>query len=184
MELSVKSRTKEQSNAKRIRREGGIPAIVYSQGKPGQEIVVDANEFKKILNQVESGTLSTKIFSLNSDGKKIRAILKDIQYCIITYNPIHLDFVELFDDVPVNINIPIQCLGVVDCAGVKLGGVLRQIIRHLKVRCLPKDIPAKFEIDVRDLGLNQSKKLEEIQLPHTVRPLINLREVAVVVAKR
>lgn len=185
MELTVSKRTPgKKSEIKNIRREGNIPAVIYSQGKVGEEFVVNGPAFKKILNQIEPGTISTKVFTLLQNGKKTRAILKDIQYNVVNYDVIHLDFEELHDQVPVNINIPIQCTGVVDCVGVKLGGGLRQIIRHLRVRCLPKDIPGKFEIDVRELGVNESKRLSDMQIPKEVRPLVDLKEIVVVVSKR
>ncbi len=55
------------------------------------------------------------------------------------------------------VNVPIQLVGTADCAGVKLGGFLRQVIRSLKVSCLPKHIPQEFTFDVRDLNIAQSK---------------------------
>jgi len=61
---------------------------------------------------------------------------------------------------------------------------LRQVARHVKVQCLPKDIPAEFSIDVRDLGIRQSKRMKDVELPAGVRPLASLEEVLVVIAKR
>jgi len=185
MDLTVTKRTPgKKSENKRIRREGNIPATLYSQGKAGEEIVVEGAVFQKVLNKIEPGTLSTKLFTLHLDGKTRRAIVKDIQYDIITYAIIHLDFEQLHDQTPVNVNVPIQHIGAMDCIGVKLGGVLRSVIRKVKVRCLPKDIPSHFEVDVKDLGVNDSRRLSDIAIPKEVRPLINLKEIAVVVSKR
>lgn len=186
MEFTVTSRAADKkSESKKIRREGGVPAVIYSQGKKGEEIIVSRAEFQKVLQQIEPGTLSTKIIVLNHNGKKIRAVFKDIQYHPTTYNPVHFDFVELVDDVPVNINVPLQCIHAMECVGVKLGGVLRQVIRQVKVRCLPKDIPSHFELDIKDMELHHTKKLRDIlNIPNGVRPLIDLKEVAVVISKR
>jgi large subunit ribosomal protein L25 len=68
--------------------------------------------------------------------------------------------------------------------GIKLGGVLRQVIRHVRVRCLPKDLPSFFELDIRELGVKQSKRLREIQIPSTVSPLVDMNEVVAVIVKR
>ncbi len=111
-------------------------------------------------------------------------ILKDIQYDPTNYSIIHLDFEELLDDVPVNVKVPIECTGVVDCTGVKLGGILRQVIRHLRVRCLPKDMPSFFQVDVKAMGIMDVKRLADLNIPQTVRPLADMNEVAVVIAKR
>jgi large subunit ribosomal protein L25 len=110
--------------------------------------------------------------------------LKDITNNPVSYQVIHLDFEELHKDVKVNVKVPIEMTGVVDCIGVKLGGTLRQVIRHVKVRCLPQDIPACFYLDVKNLDLRQSRRLEQLEIPPTVKPIANMKEVAVLIAKR
>lgn len=187
MKLTMKKRSaSKKGELTQIRREGNIPAVVYSRGNPGENVAVNGAEYGSIVRKLKAGCLSTTVFTLNGeDGKEIRAILKDIQYHPTTYDVWHLDFEELFDDVTVNVKIPIQCVGVVDCVGIKLGGVLRQVIRTLEVNCLPKDIPATgFELDIRDLAMRQTKRLSAIEIPAGVRPLADLNEVAVVIAKR
>ncbi len=184
MELTVAARAKKKAETKKLRREGKIPAILYSKGKEGREIVVDGIEFKKILNTTPTGTLSSKIFNLHGLDKPLKAIVKEIQYNITTYDVIHLDFEELHDDSPVTLNIPLVCTNAVDCIGVKLGGVIRQVIRHVRVSCLPKDIPNQFEIDVRDMQMGQMKKLTALTIPANVRPAVSLNEAAVVIARK
>lgn len=175
--------TKSESN--RIRREGNVPAVLYVRGKLTEAIIVDGAELSRLLRAVQPGRLSTTIFSLKDEhGKDRRAILKEIQYEPTTYKVQHLDFEELFDDNKVTLSVPIECTGVVDCVGVKLGGVLRQVIRKLRVRCLPKDIPTFFTIDVKNMGQSDKIRLAELKIPETVRPIANLNEVAVIIAKR
>src|ERR1700722_3341352 len=174
MELKASPRPGDKKiSCKVIRRMGKVPAVLYAQGKEGRSIAVGAIDFKKILNQIVPGTLSTTIFNLDIDGKKTSAILKEIQYHITTYEVSHLDFIELIDGVLVELKVPIQCTGVMDCVGVKLGGTLRQVIRTVRGRCLPKDIPAAFEVDVRELNVGQEKKLSEIAMPKGVQPLMD-----------
>ncbi|MBJ7449987.1 MAG: 50S ribosomal protein L25/general stress protein Ctc [Parachlamydiales bacterium] len=185
MELTTFKRSRaKKCEVNVIRREGNIPAVLYSKGQAGENIAVNGSEFKAILRKVKPGCLSTTIFDLQIDGKNCRAILKDIQYCITDYEVIHLDFEELFDDVKVNVNVPIQCTGLLDCVGVKLGGVPRQVIRSMKVNCYPKDIPSEFLLDVKELGIKQTKRLADIAVPENVRPIANMNEVAIVIAKR
>ncbi|NGX42733.1 MAG: 50S ribosomal protein L25 [Chlamydiae bacterium] len=186
MKLNIYHRTVERkSDVKKFRREGKIPAVLYVRGKPSEAIVVDTAEFEKVMRDLEQGRLSTTKFTLVSeDGKKRIGIVKDIQYHITSYEVIHLDFEELLDDVKVNVNVPIVCTGAADCVGIKLGGVLRQVIRHLRVQCLPKDLPEFFELEVKALQLNDARKLMDLEIPSAVRPLRSLNEVAVVIAKR
>jgi len=185
MKLNVAERAVvKKTETKQMRREGKVPAILYSSGRPNQQLVFEAAEFNALLRQMKPGHLPTTTFSLILGGKEKKAIIKDIQYHLTTYQVSHVDFEELVDDVPVSVKVPVQCIGVADCAGVKLGGFLRQVIRHVKVECLPKHIPAEFVIDVKDLGIKQSKRLADIPMPKGVRPLAKMDEVVVVIAKR
>lgn len=185
MKLTVIERAStKKGETKQSRREGKIPAILYSAGRPNQQLMLDAAEFNVILRNMKPGHLPTTAFSLMIHGKETRAIIKDIQYQLTTYRVSHIDFEELVEDVPVNVKVPIQCIGLADCVGIKLGGFLRQIIRHVKVECLPKHIPAEFVVDVKDLGIRQSKRLADIPIPKGVKPLAKMDEVVVVIAKR
>ncbi|MGA8165330.1 MAG: 50S ribosomal protein L25/general stress protein Ctc [Waddliaceae bacterium] len=186
MKLTVYQRlAKKKSDNKQARRGGKIPAVLYVRGQPSEALLVGAAEFDSALRQMKRGRLATtKLTLVNEKGEERSAIIKDVQYHVTNYDVLHLDFEELIDEVKVNLNVPIECTGVADCVGVKLGGVLRQVIRHLRVHCLPEDIPEVFEIDVKSLAIKQSKKLRDIKIPPGVRPLGSLEEVAVVIAKR
>lgn len=182
---TIKRAPDSKSEVKKLRREGYIPAVLYMKGKSGETLAVNANEFKSYLRNVKSGHLPTTIFVLVDDkGKERKVVIKEIQYAITTYDVTHLDFEELASDHKINVKIPIECIGMADCAGIKLGGVLRQVIRHVRVRCLPKDLPSYFELDVRELGIKQTKRLKDLQIPQAVRPLANLNEVVAVIVKR
>ena len=184
MNLTAKKRAGETKGAiKQARRVGTIPAVFYSPGKPGQSIEIDAAQFEAALRNIKQGHLSTTVFSLEVDGKKTKALVKDVQYDRTTYRVIHLDLMEL-GDTPVTVSVPIECVGQADCVGIKLGGFLRQVIRKVKVKCLPKDIPTDFKLDIRDLKMKQSKRLSDIAMPKGVKPVTVADEVVAVIAKR
>ena len=185
MKLTVKCRSGEKKgDLKQIRREGNIPAIVYSSKTQAEKVMIDGVEFSAILRGLLPGQLPTTVFTLNDGKKERKAIIKDIQYHLTTYRVSHIDFEELLEDVPVSVKVPVNCTGVADCVGVKLGGFLRQVVRHVKVECLPKYIPSEFLINVTDLGIRQTKRLKDIAMPQGVRPLVAPNEVIVVIAKR
>ncbi|MGM0440302.1 MAG: 50S ribosomal protein L25 [Chlamydiota bacterium] len=186
MKLAITKRLKDKKkDVKRLRRAGAIPAVIYSGQNPAENITVEEAELQAILRSIPKGSLSTKVLTLVDDqGKERKAIVKDIQYHVTSYDIIHLDFEELYDDRPVNINVPINYVGVEECKGIKLGGFLRKILRRCKVRCLPADIPTDFEIDVSDLGLQQSCRLKAIELSKGITPLYKMEDVAVIIAKR
>ena len=186
MELKTTQRpSAKKSQAKSTRLAGHIPAVIYSQGKPGESLAIEAAPFVNFLAKLKRGRLATQQFVLvDEKGKQRHAILKDIQYDITNYKVIHLDFQELHPDVEVDVKVPIECTGVADCVGINQGGVLRQVIRSVKVRCLPKRIPAVFELNVASLSLAATKRLSDLTIPEGVRPVADLKEVAVVIAKR
>lgn len=185
MKLSANERKSQtKSDILQLRRAGKIPAILYAPGQQGQTLSVDNAEFKAAMREIKAGQLPTTVFTLDFGGKPRKAVIKDIQYHPTTYDVIHLDFQELVKDVLVNVKVPISCIGVADCVGIKLGGFLRQVIRFVKVECLPHLIPQEFVIDVKDLSIKQTKRLRDLSMPEGVKPLAPMDEVVVVIAKR
>ena len=174
----------KKSDLGKLRREGSIPAVLYSPERSAESIMVDGVEFGAILRGIVPGRLATTTFTLIREGKEVPAIIKDIQYHPTTYAVLHLDFEELIPGVPVNINVPIEFTGVADCSGIKLGGFLRTVVRSLKVRCMPDQIPGSFPMDVRELSIGQAKRLSSLEIPEGISPLVSLEEVAFVIAKR
>lgn len=182
---TIKRDSKSKGETNRLRREGFIPAIMYHNGKPGHAIAVSNAEFQAFLREVKTGHLPTQRFTLvDEQGKEVSVLIKEIQYHPTTYNVLHLDFEELDAGVSVNVKVPIVCTGVLDCVGIKLGGSLRQVIRHLPVRCLPRDIPTNIELNIKDMALGDKKRLKDLSIPQTVRPLMPLNEVAILIARK
>ena len=185
MKLAVKPRTGEKKgDVQQIRREGDIPAVLYSSQDPARKITVNGAEFRAVLRNLKMGQLPTTLFHLSDGKQEWKAVVKDIQYDLTSYTVSHLDFEVVHTGSPVRVKVPVECVGIVDCVGVKLGGFLRQIARHVKVECLPEEIPSHFQIDVREMGIRQSKRLKDIVMPKGVRPLASQEDVLVVIAKR
>lgn len=185
MKLKLSKRSGEKkSELTQIRFRKDIPAVIYHGGKPGEKVTVKGSEFHAILRGLSKGYLPTTIFELELDGKSSRAIVKDIQYHPTTYQILHLDFFLLEDDVPVDVKVPVSYVGEADCVGIKLGGFLRQVIRHIPVRCMAKDIPTDFKVDIRSLAIGQTKRVRDIEKSETLRLLVNPGEVVAVIAKR
>lgn len=175
----------KKSEVKALRRSDKIPAVIYHKSKSAEPIAVDSLEFTTALRKITPGRLCTTIFTLkDSKGKTRKAIIKDIQYYPVNYKVIHLDFEELIENVPVKVKVPIECINTADCQGIKLGGFLRQVARHIRVSCLPKDIPDCFPVDIKDLVLFDCKRVKDITIPETLKPLANMNDVVLVIAKR
>ena len=185
VELDIFERAKTSKNdAKQLRRAGNIPVVIYSKGQAAKAAHVKKEAIDAVLRTVEDGFLPTTIFLLkDASGKVSKALVKDIQYHVTTYAVLHLDFIELQQDHIIEVKVPIQCVGAVDCVGVKGGGYLRQTMRHLLVRCLPDYIPYRFELDVKELDLRQARRVADLQLPAHVMTLVKPQDVIVSVVK-
>jgi large subunit ribosomal protein L25 len=168
----------------RLRRDGRIPYVLYSKGRQPELGSFVKAEFDAILRSLQQGFLPSTVFSLKDGSKERKAIVREIQYHPSTYEILHIDFLELNKDIPVEVKVPVEFVNSVDCIGAKLGGYLRHVKRHLQVRCLPKDIPSHFDIDVKDLGIAQSKRVRDIAIPKNVTCLLQQDESVVTVAKR
>jgi large subunit ribosomal protein L25 len=186
MKLSVTHREgKKKSEAKQIRRAGDIPAILYSTGKSNELLVINGVEFATALRAIQSGRLSTTVFALTYGKEHKKVVVKDIQYHPATYRILHIDVEELVEGSSIVVKVPIVCTGVSDCSGIKLGGFLRQVVRTVKVECSSeKHIPTEFAVDVRELGIRQSKRLSDLTIPAGLKLLADLDEVVVSISKR
>lgn len=186
MKLTYFSRTTgKKGDVNKLRREGKIPGVLYGHNQPGIPLFIKKEEIEAILRDMRQGSLPTTVFELHDGHNKThKALIKEIQYHRSSYAIEHIDFNLVTDKAPIQVSVPIQLVGVAECAGVKLGGFVRHVIRHLKVSCLLKDIPQELTLDVRDMQIAQSKRLSDIALPEGIRPLAKMNEVAVVIAKK
>lgn len=144
-------------DAKKIRKEGNIPCNLY--GIHGNtNFHVNEIIFNKIINSTE-----VYFVDLDIEGKKHKAIIKEVQFHPVSDKTLHVDFLEVTEDKPVNIVLPIKTTGV--SKGILAGGKLRIVTRRLKIRALAKDLPEFISIDITPLKIGQSIKIADISVP-------------------
>ncbi|MBD1420222.1 50S ribosomal protein L25/general stress protein Ctc [Sphingobacterium chuzhouense] len=143
-------------DAKELRYEGKIPAVLYG-GKEQTHLAVSAADLKSVLY-----TADVVFVELDIDGKKTRAIVQDAQFHPLTDLVTHVDFLELFDDKQVSVNIPIKLTG--DSPGVKMGGKLVQKLRNLRVKALPNDLPQEIKVPMDSLEVGKSFRVGQVSL--------------------
>jgi len=146
--LEAQPRTPGTKNdARRVRREGRIPAVIYGAGKSAVPVAVDPRQVSRILH---SETGHNSVFDLALDDEKTKAMIVDWQYEPIKGSLLHIDLKRIAMDRKLRVNVPIELVG--DPEGVKTqGGLLEQIIREVEVECLPADIPNVIELNVAAL---------------------------------
>jgi large subunit ribosomal protein L25 len=177
-------KAQNRGETKALRRDGKVPCVLYSKGQIGQNGYVTKEAIDTVLREVETGFLPTTTFSIkDANGKKTRGIIKSIDYAVTTYDVLHIDFLELADDQMIDVKVPVVCTSQAECVGVKAGGFLRQTKQHIEVRCLPRNMPKFFEVDVKDVDIRQVKRVSDINIPKDVRPLIKPQDVVVTVVK-
>ncbi len=147
-----------KKDAKSLRRKGLVPCVMYG-GEEQVRFSVPAKDFKPLLF-----TPDTHYVEVNIDGKKTLTILQDIQYHPVSDEVIHADFLRLFDDKPISIAVPVKTVGV--APGVLQGGKLEMKIRKMRLKGLPNDIPQFVEVDITKLKIDQSIKVENINIPN------------------
>lgn len=186
MELTTFPRNKQKkSEISSVRRQGNIPAVIYSASVPARSVTVDGAAFAAAMRSIKKGHLPNTIFTLKEEnGKSVRAVVKEIQYHRVSYNVLHLDFQELVEGELVSLNVPVEMTGSAECVGVKAGGGLRLIKRHVRVQCKPQHIPFELTIAVQDLQIKGSKRVRDVALPSGVEILAAPQEVIAVVGKR
>src|SRR6185503_11955231 len=157
--LEAQPRTPGTKNdARRVRRAGKIPAVVYGAGKDALTVSVDPRQVARILH---SETGHNTVFDLAMDGERTKAMIVDWQYEPIKGSLLHIDLKRIAMDKKLTVNVPIELVG--EPAGVKQqGGILEQIAREVEVECLPGDIPNEIELNVSELVFGTVLRISDL----------------------
>src|ERR1700687_1783469 len=164
--LDAQPRTPGTKNdARRVRREGKVPAVVYGAGKQAVPVSVDPRQVSRILN---SRTGHNTVFDLAMEGERTKAMIVDWQYEPIKGSLLHIDLKRIAMDQKLKVNVPIALLG--EPAGGKTqGGILEQIWREVEVECLPSDIPNAVELNVSELVFGMVLRVSDLPVNPKVK---------------
>ena len=174
MDSEARVSTISKGAMKKMRVSGFIPAIVYGGGVKNTNITVDAAKFSHILSKAGHNVIIT----LNMPDKSSEMVLiKEVQKNVISRDISHIDFYHVSMTKQIEISIPIMLTG--EAPGVKSGGVLSHIVREIKVKCLPADIPEKVIIDVSNLQIGHTIVVKDLPLPKNVEILMQSEQIVV-----
>ena len=143
-----------KKDAKALRNAGFVPCVLYG-GKDQKTFSVKYNDLLPLVYTPEVLTVD-----LNIDGTNYKALMQEIQFHAINDKIVHIDFLEMFDNKPVFIDIPVHTTG--NSIGVKAGGKLTLNVRKLKVKALPANLPDSIEIKIDHLDIGKSIRVSEI----------------------
>ena len=160
-QLTVTSREGTgRSASRRLRKAEKIPAILYGKHTKPESLAVSAPEFVKLLKEIRG---SATLIELKRDaGPTALSFLQEIQRDPITDKYLHLDLQEVKENEKMIINVTIHVVG--EAYGVKTeGGILETASHRLRIRCLPKDLPAYIEVNVTDLKVGGAIHVGELK---------------------
>lgn len=157
--------------AKRLRRAGRVPAVVYGAGKEPASISLDK---KEITHALENEAFYSHILSLKIAGAQSaeKIVLKALHRHPFKPFVLHADFLRVSDKEKLTMKVPLHLIGEDKAPGVKQdGGVLNKLLSEIEISCLPADLPEFIELDVTTLELNETLHLSDIKAPQGVEIL-------------
>ncbi len=164
-EFTVKAEVrtdKGKGASRRLRRTGRIPAVIYGAGKEAVSLSV---EHDPIVHQLDNEAFYASILSIDIDGRKEKAVLKDMQRHPYKPTILHIDFMRVSASERLRLSVPIHVVGEDVCPGIKKGGNLSHLLNEVEVSCLPDDLPEALNVDVSNLDLDETLRLSDIELP-------------------
>jgi large subunit ribosomal protein L25 len=167
LEVQAREATGKGPN-RRLRVKGFIPAVLYGASKKNSNVTVNQNTMTKILTGRNENAIIT-LKGADVGGKHV--LVKDWTRDILTRLPIHVDFYEIDMTKPVRVNIPLHFTG--KAKGIAEGGLVSPIVREIEVEVLPSNIPEFIEVDVTNLGVNESLHIEDLVVPAGVEKVLN-----------
>ena len=163
--------------AKKLRRDGKVPAVVYGGHREPVAITVDRKTVSELIQKSEHGMRSVFLLKMAGSDQQRHAMIKELTIDPITRKMKHIDFVRVIMDELIKVTIPVHVVGT--AIGVKEGGLLDFQVRELHVECLPNAIPDSIDVDVTPLTGHDYFRIKDLKLPEGVRVLDDPERVVV-----
>lgn len=155
---------KGKSVAKRLRKEGRIPAVLYGREVDPLAISVSTKDWEKLGKQLKRNViLNMEVHGLKKKADERPVMIKYVQKSVLKNEILHIDFLQVSMERTVEVEIPIHLIG--RSKGEANDGIVEQHLRSIKVECLPTQIPEKIEIDITDLDIGDSYHVNQISIP-------------------
>jgi large subunit ribosomal protein L25 len=152
--------------AKKLRRDGIIPAIIYGADQDNYTIQLKSNDFRDLLKKSSSENFLVQLEIEGAKEKTKLAMVQEVQTNALSGNIIHVDFHAVKEDQILTAQLPIELIG--EPEGVKGGGVLDHQLRSIEIHCKPADLPEKIEFDVTHVELDGSVHVRDLTFPEGV----------------
>jgi large subunit ribosomal protein L25 len=179
MELVLNAAIREGTGkgaAYRLRQQGTLPAVLY--GNAQENLSLNLREVRKYFSTQGTNQLLMLRLTRGNKTEDLPVLVKEIQYDPVKRTPLHLDLYQVSMEQEVNVNVPVVLVGEEEREDD--GSVVDQIHYRLEVSCLPAEIPAKIEVDVSKLTVNEAITIADLELPSGVKFTADSNEPVVV----
>jgi large subunit ribosomal protein L25 len=164
--------------ARRLRRGGQVPAVVYGHGFAPEPVALSANDLNALIRQ-RSGTMIIDLKLEGGGGENRLTVIRELQREPISGRVIHVDLQRISLKEKVHVQVPLHIEGT--APGVKdEGGILEYPLRHIEIKCLPNDIPERFTIDISNLHIGDAIHVRDLALASDKFDLLSEPEMVVV----
>jgi large subunit ribosomal protein L25 len=159
--------------SRRLRGSGRVPGIIYGAGKGAANVELDHDA---LLRHLKLEAFHASILDLTVDGSQEPVLLRDYQMHPWKQQVLHVDFQRVDPTKKIHMHVPLHFVNAEISEGVKTaGGVVTHAMNDIEIQCLPDDLPAYIEVDLKDMQLNDIIHVNDLQLPQGVEPITKLR---------
>jgi large subunit ribosomal protein L25 len=151
-----------KSAARRARRTGNVPAVIYGGHSEPQMLVLSHNE---VIKHLAHEAVYSHVLDVNVDGKTEKAILKGVQRHPAKFQILHMDFQRVTMSEALKVHVPLHFINEQTSIGGKKGGIVAHAMIDVEVSCLPASLPDYIEVDLKGLDVGESVHLSDIVLP-------------------
>lgn len=151
-----------KAQARKLRREGRVPAVIYGHGDETHTLSLSAQELEKLLSSI---SVENTIIDLAVEGTATTpALIREVQYHPARKLVLHVDFLQIHAGEKIHLEVPIRLHGTP--IGVRdNGGILQEVLRELHVECLPRDIPEAIDLDIDSLDVGDVIHVSDVSAP-------------------
>lgn len=183
MQFQITAQKREQQGrgaSRRLRLAGKVPAILYGGNQEPQSLEIDHNQ---LLINLRKEAFRASVLTLDIEGKKEQALLRDVQFHAYKVQVLHVDFQRVDATHELHIKVPLHFINEDKAPGVKLsGGLVNHIMTEIDVSCLAADLPEFIEVDLSSLNVGQNIHVSQLKLPKGVKAVTHGADDPIVVA--
>jgi large subunit ribosomal protein L25 len=164
-------------SAKKVRKSGVIPGVIYGEGKPTEHLSINAQEFGRLVLREGTGKLIKLKIQKGKTAEENQVLIKDLQRHPVKGNIIHVDFLRVAMDHPVTVKVPLYLAN--DERKTRDGAIIDVLMHELEISCLPGNIPDRIQIHTNELTAGKKIHVKDLELGEGIKAVTALEEVVV-----